>query len=141
MVENQRKVYVVMVADLFHYGHVELLKRAREYGNYLVVGLVSDESAAENKRTPILSMEERKRVLEACRYVDEVRVQEENVTNEWLKENGFAVKVHAVFDETAQALHRMWNTEMGDQYKVEVPYEYGISTSEIIERIKNRDDL
>ena len=141
MVENQRKVYVVMVADLFHYGHVELLKRAREYGNYLVVGLVSDESAAENKRTPILSMEERKRVLEACRYVDEVRVQEENVTNEWLEENGFAVKVHAVFDETAQALHRMWNAEMGDQYKVEVPYEYGISTSEIIERIKNRDDL
>ena len=55
MVENQRKVYVVMVADLFHYGHVELLKRAREYGNYLVVGLVSDESAAENKRTPILA--------------------------------------------------------------------------------------
>ena len=141
MIENRRKVYVVMVADLFHCGHVEFLKRAREHGDYLVVGLVSDDNAAENKRTPVLNVKERKKVLEACRYVDEVRIQEENVTNEWLKDNGFAVKVHAVYDEAAQALHRMWNAEMGDKYKVEVPYEYGISTSEIIERIKNRGDL
>ena len=39
------RVYAEMVADLFHRGHVEFLKRARALGDYLIVGVMSDEDA------------------------------------------------------------------------------------------------
>ena len=48
-----------MVADLFHYGHVEFLKQANAFGDHLLVGIHSDETVQANKRIPILSMEER----------------------------------------------------------------------------------
>lgn len=66
------RVYVDMVGDLFHAGHVALLQAAREYGDHLVVGVLSDESAAAYKRRPIMTMAERVTLVEACRYVDEV---------------------------------------------------------------------
>ncbi|VXB60976.1 adenylyltransferase/cytidyltransferase family protein [Nocardioides sp. AX2bis] len=66
------RVYVDMVGDLFHPGHIALLRAARELGDQVVVGVLSDESAAEYKRTPIMSLAERVAVVEACRYVDEV---------------------------------------------------------------------
>ena len=66
------RVYVDMVADLFHYGTVEFLKRARALGDYLLVGINSDETVRANKRDPILSMEERIASVAGCRYVDEV---------------------------------------------------------------------
>jgi cytidyltransferase-like protein len=58
--------------DLFHYGHVEFIKKARSFGNYLIVGLCSDEECTSYKRRPVLSIEERTRSVQGCRYVDEV---------------------------------------------------------------------
>ena len=54
------RVYVDMVADLFHYGHVEFLKKARALGDYLLVGIHTDDIVASYKKgRPILTMEER----------------------------------------------------------------------------------
>ena len=61
-----------MVADLFHYGHVNFLKKAREHGDFLLVGVHADEAVLVYKRRPILSMEERVASVEGCRYADEV---------------------------------------------------------------------
>ena len=61
-----------MVGDLFHAGHVALLRAARELGDHLVVGVLSDETVAAYKRRPIMTLAERVAVIEACRYVDEV---------------------------------------------------------------------
>ncbi|MDR3190077.1 MAG: glycerol-3-phosphate cytidylyltransferase [Lactobacillaceae bacterium] len=57
--------------DLLHYGHINLLKRAREMGDYLVVVLSSDEFnwEAKQKKT-YFDYEKRKQLLEAIRYVD-----------------------------------------------------------------------
>ncbi len=66
------RVYVDMVGDLFHAGHVRLLAAAREHGDQLVVGVLSDETAAAYKRRPIMTLSERVAVVEACRHVDEV---------------------------------------------------------------------
>jgi len=61
-----------MVADLFHYGHVGMLRQAKEHGDYLLVGVHADETVMSYKRRPIFSMEERVASVEGCRYVDEV---------------------------------------------------------------------
>ena len=66
------RVYVDMVGDLFDAGHVALLRSARELGDHLVVGVLSDETVAAYKRQPIMNLTERLAVIEACRYVDEV---------------------------------------------------------------------
>lgn len=65
-------VYVDMVGDLFHAGHVSLLREARRHGDRLVVGVLSDDTAASYKRRPIMTLAERVAVIESCRYVDEV---------------------------------------------------------------------
>ena len=60
------RIYVDMVGDLFHRGHVELLKSARAMGDFLVVGVLSDSQVASYKRVPVMDMEERVVVIEAC---------------------------------------------------------------------------
>jgi len=65
-----KKILTYGTFDLLHRGHINLLKRAKEMGDYLVVGLSSDEfNIIKNKRS-FYSYEERKLVLEAIRYVD-----------------------------------------------------------------------
>ncbi len=66
------RVYVDMVGDLFHAGHVALLREARRHGDRLVVGVLSDDTAAAYKRRPIRTLAERVAVIESCRHVDEV---------------------------------------------------------------------
>ena len=58
--------------DLLHIGHINLLRRARELGDRLVVGISSDEFNKVKGEQSIFSFSERKQILEALRYVDEV---------------------------------------------------------------------
>lgn len=56
--------------DLLHYGHINILKRAKALGDYLVVGLSTDEFNAQKNKVAYHSYETRKKMLEAIRYVD-----------------------------------------------------------------------
>jgi glycerol-3-phosphate cytidylyltransferase len=58
--------------DILHIGHINLLRRARALGDRLVVGLSSDEFNRGKHKSSLLNYENRKAVLEAIRYVDEV---------------------------------------------------------------------
>lgn len=64
--------------DLLHYGHINILKRAKELGDYLVVALSTDEFNAIKGKKAYHSYETRKKMLEAIRYVDLVIPE-----NEW----------------------------------------------------------
>lgn len=76
--EKKYKVgYTTGVFDLFHIGHLNILKRAKQMCDYLIVGVSTDELVQEYKnKTPVIPYEERKAIVEAIRYVDEVVPQE-----------------------------------------------------------------
>lgn len=67
-----KKVITYGTYDLLHVGHINLLRRARELGDYLVVVLSSDEFNALKGKKAYHPYEDRKKILEAIRYVDEV---------------------------------------------------------------------
>lgn len=66
-----KRVITYGTFDLLHYGHINLLQRAKSLGDYLIVALSTDEFNLEEKQKKCyFSFEERKRLLEAVRYVD-----------------------------------------------------------------------
>ena len=72
-----RRVITYGTFDLLHYGHINLLRRAKEQGDYLIVALSTDEfNWNEKRKKSYFSYEDRKRMLEAIRYVDLVIPEE-----------------------------------------------------------------
>ena len=72
-----KRVITYGTFDLLHYGHIALLKRAKELGDYLIVALSTDEfNKVEKNKVCYFSYEQRKNLLEAIRYVDLVIPEE-----------------------------------------------------------------
>lgn len=65
-----KKVLTYGTFDLIHRGHINILKRAKTLGDYLIVGISSDEFNALKGKKSYYTFEERKFILEAIRYVD-----------------------------------------------------------------------
>lgn len=86
---DRKRLMVDMSTTLLHHGHIRLLKRARESGHVVVVALTTDEEIRARKGyDPELSFEQRKEILEAIRYVDEV------VPSPWLIDETFMDRHH-----------------------------------------------
>jgi cytidyltransferase-like protein len=131
------RVYANMVGDLFHYGHVEFLKQASKLGNQMVVGLLSDETVSDYKRRPILSLDERIRTLSGCRYVDEI-IQNSPlcITNDFIIRHKIDYVVHGD-DFDKEKLECYFADPMALNIMRITPYTPGISTTSIIERVRN----
>lgn len=67
-----KKVITYGTFDLLHVGHINLLRRAKELGDYLLVAISTDEFNALKEKKAYYSYEDRKTILEAIKYVDEV---------------------------------------------------------------------
>jgi glycerol-3-phosphate cytidylyltransferase len=74
---KMKKVLTYGTYDLLHWGHINLLKRASELGDYLIVGVSTDEFNKIKNKKSYHSYEDRKLILEAIRYVDKV-IPEDN---------------------------------------------------------------
>jgi cytidyltransferase-like protein len=131
-------VYADMVGDLFHCGHIEFLKKAKAFGDYLIIGVIDDPAVVEYKRLPILNLEERVKVIGACRYVDEVISGAPlRPTKEWLLEHNIDYVVHGD-DFPPDLLRDQYGSSLDLGIFRSVPYTPGISTSNIIDRIVTR---
>ena len=67
-----KKVITYGTFDLFHYGHLKILERAKSYGDYLIVAVSSDEFNAIKGKRCTYSFEHRAAIVQAIKYVDEV---------------------------------------------------------------------
>ena len=133
------RVYAEMVADLFHHGHVQFLKRARALGEYLIVGVMSDEDATEGKRHPILNVEERVAVVAACKYVDEAIPNAPwIIDSDWIARYQIDLVVHGD-DFSQEELEFYYSVPIEMGIFRTIPYTHGISTTEIILRCKDAD--
>lgn len=132
------RVYVDMVGDLFHAGHVALLRSARELGDHLVVGVLSDETATAYKRRPIMTLAERVAVIEACRYVDEVIADApDRPTREFLDQHQLGLVVHG---DDVDADAEVYRPAAEAGLLRLVPRTRGISTTDLIDRVRSRTE-
>lgn len=97
MERTEKKIigYTTGVFDMFHIGHLNILKRAKEQCDYLIVGVSTDEVVEEyKKKTPIIKFEERIAIVEAIKYVDEIVPQTTMDKMEAWKQLKFDVMFH-----------------------------------------------
>jgi 2-aminoethylphosphonate-pyruvate transaminase len=91
-----KRIFVDMSVCLLHHGHVRLLKQAKELGGHVVVALTSDEDVLKYKGYPSeLNFEERKEIMLALKYVDEVVECPWKIDDAFLKKHGADCLVHS----------------------------------------------
>lgn len=118
--------------DVFHIGHLRILERARQFGNYLLVGVSTDQMNFDKKgRYPVYSEQERLEIIRAIRCVDQVFLEE-----------SLALKRHYLQTYCADVLV-MGNDWAGkfDEFQDICQVEYlprtpSVSTTAIIEKIR-----
>ncbi|PTQ11626.1 cytidyltransferase-like protein [Sphingomonas oleivorans] len=132
-------VYVSGVFDLFHRGHVELLRRARKYGTHLVVGVNSDLITSRYKRKPFFSEDDRLAIVRSCKYVDLAFIATSLNLRNYIVEHGVKKIVHGDDWEHHSYLRQIGLDEAFIERReiemIYLPYWNGISTSQIIERV------
>ena len=134
------KVYIGMSADLVHPGHLNIINHARELGDEIIVGLLTDKAIATYKRLPFMNWEQRKIVVENIKGVSKVVPQEtlDYVPNLRALKPDFVVHGDdwrsGVQKETRQRIIdvlKEWNGRL-----VEVPYTEGISSTQLNKVLK-----
>jgi glycerol-3-phosphate cytidylyltransferase len=136
--------YVSGSFDLFHIGHLNLLRRAKERCEKLIVGVLSDEAIVRIKhKQPIITLKDRLAIVAAIRYVDEADV----TTRELLDKVNAWEKYH--FDAMFSGDDHAWDSwirekdalaELGAEL-VFFPYTQGISTTSLRDDLMRRGDL
>lgn len=137
------KVITYGTFDLFHYGHWNLLKRARELGDYLVVGVSTDECARDKGKITYLPTEKRMQIVSSLSFVDEV-IPEHNMMQKVndVREKGIGIFVLGddykdVFDKTAEYKQLI---DLGCQV-VYLPRTPAVSTSELKQKMAEQAAL
>lgn len=142
MERTEKKIigYTTGVFDMFHIGHLNILKRAKEQCDYLIVGVSTDEVVEEyKKKTPIIKFEERIAIVEAIKYVDEVVPQTTMDKMEAWKQLKFDVMFHGSDWKGSEMYNHI--IEKFNNVGVKViflPYTEGVSSTLLTEVLYNK---
>lgn len=131
--------YTTGVYDMFHIGHLNILKKAKEQCDYLIVGVSTDELVQKEKnKSPVIPFDERCQIVEAIKYVDKVVPQyDKNKFGAWEKYMFDKMFVGSDWKNTPQWLE--YEREFKD-LNVEIvylPYTNGISSTALTGVIKH----
>lgn len=128
--------YTTGVYDMFHIGHLNILKRAKEQCDFLIVGVSTDELVCSYKnKQPVIPFEERKTIVEAIKYVDQVVPQTSmDKMKAWEK-----LHYNVMFHGSDWKDSEMYNKIIKDMSQVGVdvvflPYTQGVSTTILAEK-------
>ena len=130
--------YTTGVFDLFHIGHLNIIRRAKEHCDYLIVGVSTDEVVETYKhKKPIIPFEERCAIVEALKYVDRVVPQITMDKFEAWKELKFDVLFHGS-DWKGSALYNEYEKKFLDVGVdvVFLPHTDGTSSTEIAQKLQ-----
>lgn len=138
MIEDKKVVYTSGTFDLFHIGHLNIIKKSKELGDILIVGVSTDELVESyKKRAPIIPYADRKAIVEALSEVDLV-VKQEILTDIKTLEK-FGVDIVTIGDDWKtkylEGLEWMKAKEGKEVYYL--PYTESVSTTKIKESIIN----
>ena len=139
--KRKKKVYIALSGDILHHGHINLINKAKKYGD-LTIGLLTDKAVMEKKRLPMLNWEQRKKVLENIEGVKNVIKQDEwNYTNNLQKikpdffVHGDDWKAKNSYDYDLRI--KVLNILKKIKYKlVEVPYTKDVSSSLLYDKLR-----
>lgn len=138
MNSTSQSVYVGMVADIIHEGHISLLQKAAEYGE-VTVGILTDDAVYSYKRFPFMRQSERKKIMESLRYVSKVVYQHSlDYTENILKLKPDYVVHGDDWKEGVQKTTRESVINVLSSYGgrlIEVPYTKGVSSTELLDKI------
>ena len=136
-----KTIYVIGVFDLYHRGHLELLRRAKELGDRLVVAINGDDMVASYKRRPFFSEEDRLALVKSCIYVDDAFVIRQYDNKEIIESYKINKIVHGDDWKEESYMKQIRVTpeflEKNNCELVLLPYTKGISTSGLINEIKS----
>lgn len=90
---TQRRVFTWGVFDLFHVGHARLLRRAKEHGDWLLVGVCTDDDTAAYKRVPVIPLEQRLEIVSSIGCVDQVIIAPSEVGKSFYEQHRIDVHV------------------------------------------------
>lgn len=136
MDKTQKIVFTNGCFDILHSGHLELLKKARTFGTYLIVGINSDRSvrAIKGESRPLNTQDERALMLESLKFVDEVRIFDAPTPLDLIKEIKPDVLIKGGDWQISEIIGADFVRENGGEV-YSLPLVEGYSTTGIIEKI------
>lgn len=134
------RVYMDGVFDLFHRGHIEAIKKCKNFGDEIVIGIISDKDAESYKRLPLINENDRIEIIKNLKIVNEVIPNAPLIlTKEFINNNKLDIIVHSFANEKDFEKQKEFfkiPIEMGIFKKIN--YYSNVSTTDIIEKIINR---
>ena len=126
-----------MVGDLFHYGHIRMIKQIYNLDYDIIVGIHSDETVASYKRKPILNMDERIETITSCKYIHSIiKDAPLIITKEYMEKHNIDMVFHSHSLEEEELYAKMYEIPINLGKFTRTEYTAGISTTNIIDRIK-----
>ena len=136
--KKNKIAYISLTADTIHHGHIKLLEKAREYGD-ITIGLMTSSAVADFKRIPILTFDQRKKILMNFKGVKQVIKQETWDYSNYVKKIKPNYLVHG--DDWKTGYQKEIRTKILNALKsyggklIEIPYTRGVSSSALSDQL------